>query len=182
MIRMKYFLPKKDPIPIMAKPTSGLTGPPGPQGPPGPPGPPCPEKPFTGFECLYNDLPLYTKHCIGYTTQITNYEETILLQPTFTKHTLVSFQVPDIGVWLIQLQIQCTHYTSIPEIHYSTIDTMLIPLQFPLQRVSDDEYLCFSTFVLPVTTLTPCYDVLYCAQCSEQPIHTVTTILATRIG
>jgi len=216
MIRMKYFLPKKDPIPLIHAPVPryGEQGPPGPpgrdgeqgekgeQGPPGaigekgeqgPPGatgekgeqgPPGKdaEHPFTGFHCLYNELPLYTKHCIGYTTQITNYEETILLHPTFTKHTMVGFQVPDIGVWLIQLNIHFTQYTSIPEIHYSTIDTLLIPMKFPLHRMSDHEYLCSSTFVLPATTLTPCYDVLYCASSKEQHIHATITILATRIG
>lgn len=195
MIRMKYFLPKKDPIPLIHAPVprngeQGPAGPPGEkgeQGPAGPPGEkgepgPCRESPFTGFYCLYDTLPLYTKHCIGYTTQITNYEETITLHPTFTKHTMVGFQVPDIGVWLIQLNIHFTHYTSIPYIHYSTIDTLLIPMKFPLHRMSDDEYLCFSTFVLPVTTLTPCYDVLYCVSAKEQSIHATITILATRIG
>lgn len=197
---MKYFLPKKDPIPLIHAPTPrGEQGPPGhpgkdgEQGPPGPSGEkgekgekgepgPCRETPFTGFHCLYDTLPLYTKHCIGYTTQITNYEETITLHPTFTKHTIVGFQVPDIGVWLIQLNIHFTQYTSIPDVHYTTIDTMLIPMKFPLHRMSDHEYLCFSTFVLPVTTLTPCYDVLYCASSKEQSIHAIITILATRIG
>jgi len=203
MIRMKYFLPKKDPIPLIHAPISlrdgkdGQQGPPGPsgkdgeqgppgkdgkQGPPGLPGRDAVKVPFIGFHCLYDTLPLYTKHCIGYTTQITNYEETITLHPTFTKHTMVGFQVPDIGVWLIQLNIHFTQYISIPDIHYSTIDTLLIPMKFPLHRISDYEYLCFSTFVLPVTTLTPCYDVLYCASAKEQSIHATITILATRIG
>lgn len=207
---MKYFLPKKDPIPLIHAPVprNGEQGPPGrdgekgekgeqgeqghpgrdgekgEQGPPGRDGEKGePEQgPFTGFHCLYDTLPLYTKHCIGYTAQITNYEETITLHPTFTKHTMVGFQVPDIGVWLIQLNIHFTQYTSIPEIHYSTIDTMLIPMKFPLHRMSDHEYLCSSTFVLPVTTLTPCYDVLYCVSAKEQTIHAMITILATRIG
>ena len=201
---MKYFLPKKDPIPLIVhSPISGKTGEQGPpgrdgekgekgeQGEQGPPGrdgekgeqgPPGEPGPFTGFHCLYDTLPLYTKHCIGYTTQITNYEETITLHPTFTKYTMVGFQVPDIGVWLIQLNIHFTQYTSMPDIHYSTIETLLIPMKFPLHRMSDDEYLCSSTFVLPVTTLTPCYDVLYCASANEQSIHAIITILATRIG
>ncbi len=207
MIRMKYFLPKKDPIPLIHAPIprgeqgppgkdgekgekglpgekgeKGEQGTPGEKGEKGEQGPGRDEGSFTGFHCLYDTLPLYTKHCIGYTTQITNYEETITLHPTFTKHTMVGFQVPDIGVWLIQLNIHFSQYTSIPEIHYSTIDTLLIPMKFPLHRMSDHEYLCFSTFVLPVTTLTPCYDVLYCVSAKEQSIHAIITILATRIG
>jgi hypothetical protein len=196
---MKYFLPKKDPIPLIHAPTprDGQPGPPGrdgdrgekgdqgdkgDKGDQGPPGKDAEQVPFTGFHCIYKDLPLYTKHCIGYTTQITNYEETISLHPTFTKHTMVGFQVPDIGVWLIQLNIHFTQYISIPDIHYSTIDTLLIPMKFPLHRMSDNEYLCSSTFVLPVPTLTPCYDVLYCVSSKEQSIHAKIMILATRIG
>jgi len=202
---MKYFLPKKDPIPLIgpAPGRDGQQGPPGrdgdrgekgdqgekgekgdqgEKGEQGPPGKDAEQGPFTGFHCIYEDLPLYTKHCIGYTTQVTNYEETITLHPTFTKHTMVGFQVPDIGVWLIQLNIHFTEYTSIPDIHYSTIDSMLIPMKFPLHRMSEDEYLCSSTFVLPVTTLTPYYDVLYCASSKEQTIHAKIIILATRIG
>jgi hypothetical protein len=112
---------------------------------------------------------------------ITNYDETLVLQPTFTKHAMVSFQVPDIGVWLIQLNIHFSAFTSIPSIHYGTIDTF-IPMKFPLHRISDTDSILFSTFVLAVTSLTPWYDIVYCASAEEQTIHTNTTILATRIG
>ena len=183
MIRMKYFLHKKQVGPSPPPRTNSIKPPP-PQAPPPPP-PPCAPDSFTvdenGFQCHYDQLPPYTKHSIGYTTLITNYDEIIPLQPTFTKHPMVSFQVPDIGVWLIQLNIHFKQYTSIPTIHYSTIDTF-VPMKFPLHRMSDSEYICFSTFVLPVVSLTPWYDVFYCAAAEEQTIHTTITILATRIG
>ena len=178
---MKYFLPKKDPLSIGPMYVPGPPGEKGEKGDKGDTGT-CEQLPFTGFHCDYVDLPLYTKHCIGYTTQIAHDEDSFTLYPTVTKHTLVGFQVPDIGVWLIQVNISLDKYTSIPYMHYCTIDTLLIPMNFPVHRVSDFEYLCSSTVVLPVTSLTPWYDVVYCSQCEEQTIHAITTILATRIG
>ena len=183
---MKYFLPKiteSKPLPRLQsdKGEKGEKGEKGDKGDKGDTGPPAEKEPFTGFHCLYADLPLYTKHCIGYTTQITHDEDNFTLYPTVTKHT-VGFQVPDIGVWLIQLNISLDKYTSVPYMHYCTIDTLLIPMNFPVHRVSDFEYLCSSTVVLPVTSLTPWYDVVYCSQCEEQTIHAKTIILATRIG
>jgi hypothetical protein len=184
MIRMKYFLPKKDPLPIGPYGTREKSekGEKGDKGDKGDTGPPYEKGPFTGFHCDYVDLPLYTKHCIGYTTQIAHDEDNFTLHPIVTKHTLVGFQVPAIGVWLIQLNVSLDKYISIPYMHYCTIDTLLIPMNFPVQRVSDFEYLCSCTFVLPVTSLTPWYDLMYCSQCDEQTIHATTILLATRIG
>jgi hypothetical protein len=190
---MKYFLPKVDlkPLPRIDQSERGEKGEKGDKGEKGEKG----EKgdqgdkgekgdtgPFTGFHCDYVNLPLYTKQCIGYTTQIAHDEDTFTLYPNVTKHTLVGFQVPDIGVWLLQINISLDKYTSVPYMHYCTIDTLLIPMNFPVHRVSDFEYLCSSTVVLPVTSLTPWYDIVYCSQCEEQTIHANTTILATRIG
>ena len=183
---MKYFLPKIEskPLPRLEKSEKvekGEKGDKGDKGEKGDPGPPAEKEPFTGFHCDYVDLPLYTKHCIGYTTQIVHDEDHFTLYPTVTKHT-VGFQVPCIGVWLLQLNLTLDKYTSVPYMHYCTIDTLLIPMNFPVHRVSDFEYLCSSTLVLPVTSLTPWYDIVYCAQCEEQTIHVKTILLATRIG
>jgi hypothetical protein len=192
MIRMKYFLPKQM---IPEKPKfigqdkekgekgdKGDKGDQGEKGEKGETGPPCETLPFTGFHCDYVDLPLYTKDCIGYTMQIVQDEDHFTLHPTVTKHTLVGFQVPAIGVWLLQINISLDKYVSVPYMHYCTIDTLLIPMNFPVHRVSDFEYLCSSTVVLPVTSLSPWYDLVYCSQCEEQTIHATTTLLATRIG
>ena len=187
---MKYFLPKPLEKPKLMAPEKekdkgekGDKGDKGDQGDKGEKGDPCTcEKPFTGFHCDYVDLPLYTKDCIGYTMQIAQDEDHFTLHPTVTKHTLVGFQVPAIGVWLLQLNISLDKYVSVPYMHYCTIDTLLIPMNFPVHRVSDFEYLCSSTVVLPVTSLSPWYDLVYCSQCEEQTIHATTTLLATRIG
>ena len=185
MHRMKYFLPKVElkPLPRLQGSEKGDKGDKGDKGEKGDKGDTghCEKLPFTGFHCDYVDLPLYTKHCIGYTTQITHDEDNFTLYPTVTKHT-IGFQVPDIGVWLLQVNISLDKYTSVPYMHYCTIDTLLIPMNFPVHRVSDFEYLCSCTVVLPVTSLTPWYELVYCSQCEEQTIHAKTIILATRIG
>ena len=142
--------------------------------------------PNAGFQTQYNTLPNYSVTSIGYTScLVNNINESFTLNST-TSFTIVDFLVQEIGVWYIQLYIDFQGYTTTPSENYVSIQNLtnvMNPFKFPLSQINNNEYVCFTTLILPVSSLSTTFTVSYTVtSSSSDTINTTTTIIATRMG